>query len=57
MKKRKGKIIALLLSLVLLLTGCASTEGLKKVPGGQRPESLDKRWSPNSPAIVLSKIR
>ena len=41
MKKRNGKIIALLLSLVLLLTGCASTEGLKKVPGGQRPESLD----------------
>ncbi len=41
MKKRNGKILALLLSLVLLLTGCASTEGLKKVPGGQRPESLD----------------
>ena len=41
MKTRSGKILALLLSLVLLLTGCASTEGLKKVPGGQRPESLD----------------
>lgn len=39
----KGKAIALV-TLVLccaLLAGCMSTEGLKKVPQGQRPESLD----------------
>lgn len=38
MKKRMIALVALLLCCVMLMTGCVSTEGLKKVPQGQRPE-------------------
>lgn len=40
MKKRWTAALCLALCLALL-TGCASTEGLKKVPQGQRPESMN----------------
>lgn len=40
MKKKIAALAALLLSMVLLTTGCVSTEGLQKVPQGTRPESF-----------------
>ena len=39
-RKKRGALLALLLALCLLV-GCASTEGLKKVPQGVRPESMN----------------
>ena len=39
--KKRTALLAALLALCCLLSACASTEGLKKVPQGQRPESMN----------------
>lgn len=50
MKKLVAIVTALALCLALM-TGCTSTEGLKKVPQGQRPESMDmEKLEPKFPS-------
>ena len=56
MKRRVIALVALLL-VCCMMTGCVSTEGLKKVPQGQRPESgfVFTDEDPQFPAIPPSR--